>query len=123
MRTNARIIVDTGGVFRSSYVHYDGHHILPILRKHYNTPEKAQELIELGDLSSLGKKVAPEKGTQHTFNNPCSGVTVAYHRDRGEKYTNYYATSVDVLLRKAREPYVYFYDKEDGWIPVRPAFK
>jgi hypothetical protein len=123
MSTNARIIVKTGSVFKSSYVHYDGDRILPVLRKYYNTPEKAQELIELGNLSSLGEKVAPDEGVLHTFNKPCPGVTVAYNRDRREKYNSYYASSVSATLGKASEPYVYFYDEEDGWLPVRPAFK
>jgi hypothetical protein len=35
------------------YVHWDGYpsHMIPILRKNYNTVEKVEELLSLGDLS------------------------------------------------------------------------
>jgi hypothetical protein len=68
------------------YCHWDGYpsNMGPLLTKHYNTIEKVKELLALGDLSSLGSKVKPEPGQEHSFNKPAPDVTVAYHRDRGE---------------------------------------
>jgi hypothetical protein len=87
-----------------SYCHWDGFpsNMLPILNGNYNTIEKANELIALGNLSSLGKRVKPEPGENHSFNSPISDVTVAYHRDRGEKLEWY--------DKNNREKYNYEFD-------------
>jgi hypothetical protein len=52
---------------------------------HYNTQEKAEELIALGDLSSLCEKPTPDPDSPHNFDSPQKDVTVTYHRDRGEE--------------------------------------
>ncbi len=67
------------------YCHWDGdpEHMMPILTQHYGTEEQVRALLALGDLSSLGERLAPEEGERHTFDRPLKGVTVAYHRDRG----------------------------------------
>lgn len=64
------------------YCHYDGYleHHGRILCEYYNTPEKVDALIALGDLSSLGEKISPTNAT-HNINYPESGVCVAYGRD------------------------------------------
>lgn len=91
MSTNATIRISKnlcteGETQKKSYVHWDGYpkNMLPLLNDHYNTLEKAKELIALGNLSSLCKRVKPEPGENHSFESQASGVTVAYHRDRGE---------------------------------------
>lgn len=55
------------------------------LFENYNTPEKAKALIALGGLSSLEPRIAPNEGEPHSFDDPAENVTVAYHRDRGER--------------------------------------
>ena len=55
-----------------------------ILVKHYNTEEKIQKLLSLGDLSILSERLAPNEGEQHSYDKPIKGVTVAYKRDREE---------------------------------------
>tara|TARA_R110000823_G_scaffold287824_1_gene406079 strand:+ start:210 stop:599 length:390 start_codon:yes stop_codon:yes gene_type:complete len=54
------------------YCHNDGYidGVGKLLQENYNTREKMEELIALGDISSLGETIEE---------------TVAYHRDRGEK--------------------------------------
>ncbi len=66
------------------YVHSNGYPSsrLPILTEHYNTEEKAIELISLGDVSSLHESCKKPEG--HSFENKVKGHTVYYGRDRGE---------------------------------------
>lgn len=70
----------------SIYCHWDGYPEWngALLLKHYNSPEKIEELLELGDLSALRPKVAPADGSEHCFEKPDSDVCIAYCRDRGE---------------------------------------
>ncbi|MDL2274393.1 hypothetical protein LJC34_07650 [Oscillospiraceae bacterium OttesenSCG-928-G22] len=86
MSTNAVISIKDHDKYRAIYCHWDGYveHTGNVLASHYNTIEKAEQLISLGDISFLDKHVAPEGGVEHTFEKPLDGVTIAYHRDRGE---------------------------------------
>jgi hypothetical protein len=87
MSTRSTISIQTPeGAIRSIYCHYDGYlsHNGALLHTYYNTQEKVEELIALGDLSSLREKLTPDPAAPHTFVTPQEGVTVAYHRDRGE---------------------------------------
>ena len=72
---------------RSIYCHWDGDtdYMVPILTTSYNSKEKAEALIALGSISSLGNKIAPT-GDNHTFDHPEDDTTVAYVRDRGEEW-------------------------------------
>lgn len=87
MSTNSRLRAKTNNKYlKPIYCHWDGYpeHMLPILNGNYNTDEKVKELMELGNLSALRPKVKPDKGQEHSFENPLPDVTIAYHRDRGE---------------------------------------
>ena len=60
-----------------------------MLLEHYNTPELATALVDLGSLSMVRERLAPDEGETHTFDTPVrhgtkGGVTTAYHRDRGD---------------------------------------
>lgn len=57
-----------------------------ILKEHYSSVHLPLELIGLGSLSSVGPRLWPEPKEQHSFDHPARGVTVAYHRDRGEPW-------------------------------------
>jgi hypothetical protein len=74
------------GRVRSIYVHFDGYGHLETLQKHYNSQALAEELISLGDLSSLGEDSGPPPAN-HSFDHPAPGYCVAYGRDRGENNT------------------------------------
>jgi hypothetical protein len=102
MGTRSDIIVHmTSGQWARIYCHWDGYleHNGRILFDHYTSQDKAEKLIALGDLSTLG----PEIGRKHAFDAPRmvtkSGETskayeryeetrrkmcTAYGRDRGE---------------------------------------
>ena len=76
------------GSITQIYCHWDGYVLGGVgetLFNHYNTPELVDQLIALGDLSSLREKPTPTEG-EHTFDEPQADVTVAYHRDRGEEW-------------------------------------
>ena len=73
---------------KAIYLHRDGSPFEcaagGILAQYYNTTERVEMLLELGDLSTLGAKIFPDAKTPHSWENPQPDVTVAYHRDRGE---------------------------------------
>ena len=72
-----------------------------ILLDHYDL-EKTRKLMDLGSISSLGEEIEPPEGAEHSYDDPFPGVTVAYHRDRGERREpNITAPSVPAFLRKA----------------------
>lgn len=88
MSTRAHIGYIENNTIHYIYCHFDGYpeHVGRILQESYTDPEKIKQLIALGDISSLGPKLAPEIGEKHDFSNPAKDVTVAYHRDRGEDW-------------------------------------
>lgn len=90
MGTKSTINLKTNeGRIKSIYCHWDGYpdNQLPILTEHYDTYEKVDALMELGDLSSLDKSIECPEG--HSFKTPVDGYCVAYGRDRGEENTSY----------------------------------
>lgn len=79
------------GIIKFVYCHSDGYpsYLGKMLLKHYNTPELATALVDLGSLSMVRERLAPDEGETHTFDTPVrhgpkGGVTTAYHRDRGD---------------------------------------
>jgi hypothetical protein len=91
MATRSTITVRTSSNERKEiYCHWDGYpdHVGKILKEHYNTQEKAEALIALGDLSSLEPSISAPDGEEHSFNKPYTGVCVAYGRDRGNSDTS-----------------------------------
>lgn len=107
MATRSDIIVEmSNGKFARIYCHWKGYldHNGRILQGHYNSQERAEALIALGDLSSLGEEI----GEKHPFDPPPAikldgsfeenpeyteykkkygKWCKAYGRDRGEKNT------------------------------------
>lgn len=75
------------GEIKAVYCHWDGYpeYVGRTLVANYFTAEKIEELLALGDLSSLGERVKPNENEVHSYDNPVQDVTVAYHRDRGEE--------------------------------------
>ena len=116
MGTKANIgIIDSNGQIRRIYCHYDGYPAWTgrILAENYNTTEKVEALISLGNLSTLD-----------TTLETCS----AYHRDRGEplEIMKGYAFRAEV-------DYVYLWDpsrnewrspyKQGAWVYATPHFE
>ena len=86
MGTRSSIGVMHGDKIKAVYCHWDGYlsHNGKILYEHY-TSSKANQLVALGNLSSLGERLAPEEGQVHTFDNKQKGVCVLGCRAPGAK--------------------------------------
>ena len=97
MGTRSTIALEfADGTVEQVYCHWDGYleNNGKILQEHYSDPFKLRDLIDLGDISSLGKNV----GSKHPFSPHGSeqdeaayheavdlrGETTFYGRDRGE---------------------------------------
>lgn len=117
-------IEDPNKTCRAIYVHFDmyldGAGLCLI--NHYTTPERVEQLLALGGLSSLGGKLSEDDSEPDA-----QDVCVAYHRDRGEKYKAPCVwETADKLLDQAFDIYwaEYVYLFRDGeWYfdtPYRP---
>jgi len=119
MATRSTITLSTKDGYKSIYCHSDGYlsHNGIMLAKHYNTQEEVEKLIALGSLSFLDKRLAPSADENHSFNKRVDGVTVAYHRDRGEELVvNEYETLQE--LAQNTEEYNYLFEN-DNWYLLR----
>jgi hypothetical protein len=100
---------------KSIYCHWDGYlsGAGETLLTYYNSYEKANQLIALGNLSSLYENLNPlpeapeafpksditEILTTHSYDRPQRGVTMAYHRDRKEKFEQEVHSSLEEFNR------------------------
>ena len=87
MGTRSRIGVMHGDVVKSIYCHWDGYleHNGAILQEHYNST-KANELVALGDMSSLKSTI----GVEHHFSHFDTDMTQEeYYEKFGEMCTFY----------------------------------
>ena len=89
MSTRGLIGVKEGDEWKTVYNHSDSYpeYLGKMLKKYYNTKEKAEELVGLGDLSFVGE----ELGQKHDFEKAYKEHpkwTLAYGRDRNETGTN-----------------------------------
>lgn len=98
------------------YCNWDGHpgHVGQILKRHYNTNEKVDRLIALGDISSL----YPHIGQKHDFRDGTNRFVIAYHRDRGDLWSKVKPTFVETE-RETRDvcsscQYIYIF-KNNKW--------
>ena len=138
MATRSTIALEfADGTVQQVYCHWDGYleHNGAILRDHYKDPFKLRDLIDLGDISSLG----PNIGDKHPFSPhgdgdqaaydaaKDAGATTFYGRDRGEDgvsarkfndYADYRANAqfeeYNYILRRDGNWYVEFYGEFDG---------
>jgi len=130
MGTRSRIAVMHGSVCKSVYCHWDGYldHNGRILQEYYDSA-KANNLVALGDLSSL----RPNIGEKHAFSKlevPMDGeaydklygdMTTFYGRDRGEEGCDFkVAHSFDEFLEQVNYCGAeYYYVMKDGvWYAV-----
>lgn len=99
------------------YCHWDGYPqgVGKTLFEHYTDKDKVEQLLRLGDISSLEERVEPLPNEFHTYENPVKDVTVAYHRDRGEELNK----ARPIKLKEAREEYwaeyMYVYKRDGKW--------
>lgn len=121
MSTRSLIAKQVGNdKYLTIYCHSDGYlsYNGAMLIDHYNSEEKVDELLKLGDLSCLCKKLNPDPSMPHSFDydKRQADVTVAYGRDRGE--TNIEARTLSMADLDNPEnwtEYVYIFNKDNGW--------
>ena len=130
------------------YCHWDGYidHNGKILLKHYSDPFKLRDLIDLGNISSLG----PEIGEKHSFENSHRygtpeylaeqeirrNITTFYGRDRGEegvearRFLNYQEylekcqhEEYNYILRGDGKWYVSYFYSGGNFIPLGVAIE
>ena len=126
MSTNSRIAVMHGTVCKSVYCHWDGYlgYNGALLQEHYDSA-KANNLVALGDLSSLRRDIG-EKHAFSQFEVPTEEVEAYktltenmctfYGRDRGEKHTEYkVAQNFETFLEQCNMSGAeYYYIMENG---------
>ena len=107
MATRSRIAIENqDGTVTSIYCHWDGNteHNGKILDEAYNTANKLNALIALGDISSLERSIED---------------TVAYHRDRGEDLNQTSYDGVEELYTQGFNngvKYIYCFTKSGQWL-------
>ena len=125
MGTRSRIAVMHGDVCKSVYCHWDGYleHNGEILQQYYDSA-KANQLVALGDLSSL----KPQIGEEHPFSQfevemstdeydaKYGDMCTFYGRDRGEKNTTWQVahTFAEFLEQVDNSGAEYYYIMRDG---------
>ena len=126
MSTRSRIgIKENDGTIRSVYCHFDGYPggVGRKLVNYYDDPDLASELIDLGDISSLGETV----GHAHDFDRCPSGQTNYYGRDRHEDdvATSTHETEDDFFGagRRSGANFFYLFDQEKGWLAFNEDYE
>lgn len=129
MGTRSTIALEfADGTVEQVYCHWDGYldHNGAILAEHYMDPFKVRDMMDLGDMSSLGASL----GEKHSFDNPHEYGTDAYHaeaerrrgmctfygRDRGEEGTTArkYKNADEYFDCSQQEEYDYILRNVDG---------
>ena len=115
MGTRSTIALEfADGTVEQIYCHWDGYlsNNGQILARHYSDPFKVRQLMDLGDMSSLGERI----GTQHAFDKAPEGECTFYLRDRKEqgckakKFKDY----ADYVENHQYEEYEYILRQVDG---------
>jgi hypothetical protein len=130
MATRSTIALEfADGTVGQVYCHWDGYlsNNGEILLASYTDPFKVRELIDLGDLSSLGAEI----GVKHPFDNPGSfstpeyqaykdqygQMTKFYGRDRGEEgcEARYFKDFADYAINHECQEYEYILRTDGNW--------
>lgn len=121
MSTRSLIAKQVGDdLYCNIYCHMDGYltHNGALLIDHYNTPEKVDEILNLGDLSFLTPELYPDPAKPHSFDyhNRQEGVTVAYGRDRGETdVAAKFSTFEELKNTECWAAYCYVFTQDNKW--------
>lgn len=86
-----------------------------ILARHYNTEERVDKLLDLGNLSGLYPVLQPDPSKPHNMQQRQKNVTIAYGRDYGETNQEAKIKTLDELNDKSEwteTTYIFTKDKE-----------
>ena len=107
--------LNSDGTVTSIYCHWDGYpsHNGFLLQEYWDTPYKVDQLLALGDLSSLGKEI----GEQQDFNGSRNrDWCMAYGRDRNQSNTGAKTVSrEDFFGDEDYIDYFYLYNEDFEW--------
>lgn len=116
MSTRSSIAVQQDGKVKSVYCHFDGYpsHNGKMLLENYNSQEKADAIVALGDMSCLYESIECPEG--HSYKNNKEGYSVFYKRDRGESDVDALdCATYEEALEKNHQDYNYFWDGKE-WL-------
>jgi hypothetical protein len=117
MSTRSTIAVEyQDGSVDQVYCHFDGYleGVGKTLLEHYTNPIKVMSLMNLGDISILGKEI----GQKHSFDDYMDGVVCTfYRRDRGDSgcYAMKFGSLDDYEAHRAYEEFDYLMTKDGVW--------
>ena len=107
--------LNSDGTITHIYCHWDGYpsHNGFLLQEYWDTPYKVDQLLALGDLSSLGKEI----GEQQDFNGSRNrDWCMAYGRDRNQSNTGARTVSrEDFFGDEDYIDYFYLYNEDFEW--------
>lgn len=107
------------GRYTGIYCHSDGYltHNGAKLLDFYNTRDRVEQLLTLGDISYLGERLYPHSRIAHGFDYDIrqEEVTVAYGRDRGEKDTEASEVCLEELKKDEWIEYIYIFTQSNEW--------
>lgn len=92
--------------YRTIFCHFDGYleYVGALLAEHYDTEEKLDRLLDVGDIDILYPQLDPDPDRPHDIDSPQENVTRAYGRDYGD-------SDSAATMKSLRE-----LDDEEGWI-------
>jgi len=117
MSTRSTIAVEyQDGSVDQVYCHFDGYleGVGKTLLEHYTNPIKVMSLMNLGDISILGKEI----GRKHSFDDYMDGVVCTfYRRDRGDtgRFADRFGSLDDYEAHRAYEEFDYLMTKDGVW--------
>jgi hypothetical protein len=116
MGTRSTIALEfADGTVEQIYCHWDGYleHNGQVLQKHYSDPFVLRDLIDQGDMSSLGERI----GTQHAFDKAPEGECTFYKRDRKESgcEAKSFVDFQHYLVDHQYEEYEYILRRDGNW--------
>ncbi len=91
-------------------------HTGAILLEHYNTPEKVDKLLDLGDIYYLGKELSAPPGMSFEEKQTSKDITMALFRDFGDIDCDAKELSHNELDNpQGRNDYVYIFTQANQW--------
>lgn len=131
------------GSFRCSYLHNGAlDHVAPILQEHYNSPDRAQALLDLGKLSTLGAHLGPPPDAdlnRHLTSPARDQYCYSWQREAGDRHNTaarvlpgmsallemvdnpYAVTQIDHLYLWSRDAWQYRAPGAGAFIPLPQA--
>lgn len=104
--------------YRTIWCAFDGYleHTGVMLARHYNTEERVDKLLDLGNLSGVFPTLEPDPSKPHTWGNHQRNVTISYARDHGENGQEATVKTFDELNDdSAWTQTTYIFTKDKTW--------